>query len=116
MAPNTLAWIGRMLDPKDEGAFESLETLAPGLKPLLAEEVAGRFLPWSQANAEALARGADTMSVDLPRGTFRQVPQKYHARSLAVLKGKFERVKDNPALRALLAETGCLAWLEMPTT
>ena len=115
MAPNTLAWIGRMLDPKDEGAFESLETLAPGLKPLLAEEVAGRFLPWSQANAEALARGADTMSVDLPRGTFRQVPQKYHARSLAVLKGKFERVKDNPALRALLAETGCLAWLEMPT-
>lgn len=115
MAPNTLAWIGRMLDPRVEGDFEGLDSLADGLKPLLADEIGARFLPWSQANAEALAAGADSMSVELPRGSFRQVPQKYHARSLAVLKGKFARVHDHAALRDLLEQTGCLRWLEMPT-
>ncbi|MEC9344792.1 MAG: glutathione S-transferase family protein [Pseudomonadota bacterium] len=115
MAPNTLAWIGRMLDPKVEGKFEGFETLAPALKPLLADEIGARFLPWSQANAEALAANQETMEVMLPKGPFRQTPQKYHARSLAIIKGKYAEVRDNAALRQLLDETGCLKWLEMPT-
>lgn len=116
MAPRTLEWVGRMLDPKVEGGFESLEALAPGLRPLLADEVARRFLPWSQANAEALAAGKETMEVTLAKGPFRQTPQKYHARSLGVLKQKYAAVAGEPALDRLLTETGCYVWLtqEMP--
>ena len=40
-----------------------------------------------------------------------QRPQKYHARSLGVLKAKYQRVKDDESLSALLDETGCLAYL-----
>lgn len=55
-APAVLDWCFRMVDPRDGGPFEALPTLAPTLDPLLAY-IGRYFLPWSQANAEALARG-----------------------------------------------------------
>jgi glutathione S-transferase len=57
-APRTVAWCERMLDPKAEGPFESWAALAPTLAPLLVEQVGRRFLPWSHANAKAIADGA----------------------------------------------------------
>jgi hypothetical protein len=100
-----------MLDPAGEGAFEPWEALAPTLEPLLREEVAGRFLPWSTANAEALAAGRSEFTVDLSGQPFSQQTQKYHARSLAALRERYRSVADRRTLDPILERTGCLPWL-----
>ena len=41
---------------RSDGAFEAWPALAPTLMPLLRDEVAGLFLPWSTANAAAITR------------------------------------------------------------
>jgi glutathione S-transferase len=111
-APRTLAWIERMLAPREEGGFEAWSALAPTLEPLLSQEVAGLFFPWSTANAKALAADQGEFEVSLEGRPFRQQTQKYHARSLGALKQRYARVADRRALDAVLARTGCLAWLQ----
>lgn len=110
-APAVQAWIERMLDPKAEGGFESWATLAPTLEPLLARDVAARFLPWSEANARAIAAGQTEFEVSLDGRPFSQQPQKYHARSLAALRARYAAVSDKSALDPVLERTGCLRWL-----
>lgn len=110
-APRTLAWVQRMLDPVAEGDFEAWKALAPTLEPLLRDEVAGRFLPWSTANATALAAGEKNFTVDLSGQAFTQQVQKYHARSLAALQQRYRAVPDRADLDPILARTGCLDWL-----
>ena len=109
--PALMAWIARMLSPRDEGPFESWEALAPGLLPLLSEEVAGLFLPWSTANAAAVARGDKSFETTLAGARWTQEPQKYHARSLAELRRKYAAAAGAPGLEHILAETGCLPYL-----
>jgi len=106
-APNVVAWCERMLEPKAEGAFESWPRIAPTLAPLLAEQVGGLFLPWSVANAKAIAEGAEEFSVGLAGRTWTQKPQKYHAKSLRALREKYAAAASAPLDRAL-AEVGCL--------
>ncbi len=110
-APNTLAWIARMLAPTAGGRFEDWSALAPTLEPLLADQVAGLYLPWATANAAALAAGEASFSVALKGSTFGQQTQKYHARSLAALKQRYAAVTDRTRLDPILARTGCLDWL-----
>lgn len=110
-APRVLAWVERMLGPAAEGPFEPWEALALTLEPLLREEVAGRFLPWSTANATALAAGETDFTVDLSGRPFTQQTQKYHARSLGALRERYRQVPDRAALDPVLERTGCLAWL-----
>jgi glutathione S-transferase len=107
-SPKVLAWIDRMLDPKADGAFETWSTLGPTLAPLLRDEVGAVFLPWSDANARALAAGQKTFSLTLGGAPFSQETQKYHAKSLAALRARYAAVKDRAALDAILADTGCL--------
>src|SRR5258708_6814865 len=73
-APKVMAWVQRMLSPKAEGTFESWSALAPTLMPLLREEVGGLFLPWSTANAEAVARGAKSFETTLGSAAWAQEP------------------------------------------
>lgn len=108
--PAVLDWCHRMMEPRDDGPFETWESLAPTLKPLLAY-VGRYFLPWTDANARALAAGEAEFTVDLPGGPYSQPPQKYHARSLGVLRARYAAVADNTALRAILDEAGCTPWL-----
>jgi glutathione S-transferase len=110
-APRTCAWIARMLDPKAEGDFEPWSALAPTLEPILRDEVAGVFLPWSTANATALAAGETSFTVDLEGQPFTQDVQKYHARSLGVLRARYRAVADKSALDPILERTGCRRWL-----
>ena len=110
-APNVMAWVQRMVTPKTEGAFEAWLPLAPTLMPLLKEEVADLFLPWSVANAAAIAAGDKTFEMSLGGTTWSQEPQKYHARSLAEIRRKFTAAKTAPGLEAILRESGCLAGL-----
>lgn len=109
--PRTRDWCRRMQDPANEGAFEAWDALAPTLEPLLAEEVGARFLPWSDANARAIAGGAESFAVDIAGGRWTQAPQRYHARSLRVLREKYAALADRAALDPVLEATGCRAWL-----
>jgi hypothetical protein len=110
-APRTVAWIERMLDPKELGGFEPWSALAPTLEPLLRDEVAGRFLPWTAANAAALAAGETSFAVELGGRRFEQETQKYHARSYAALQKRYAAVADKTALDPILERTGCRGWL-----
>lgn len=109
--PRTRDWCRRMQDPEAEGPFEAWPALAPTLTPLLAEEVGARFLPWSDANARAVAEGADEFTVDLAGERWTQKPQRYHARSLRALRGKYAALADRAALDPILEAAGCRAWL-----
>jgi glutathione S-transferase len=110
-APNVMAWVARMLSPKVEGPFEAWATLASGLMPLLTEEVGGRFLPWSTANASAIEKGGKTFELTLGGATWSQEPQKYHARSLAEIRRKYAAARSAPGLDEVLAKADCLRWL-----
>ncbi len=111
--PAVRAWIDRMLDPKAEGDFESWDTLAPTLEPLLQQEVR-IFLAWASAIADAIASGAANVTVDLDGKSWSQTvggPQKYHAKSLKEIRRKYGEVRDDPELRAVLERSGCLPHL-----
>lgn len=109
--PRISAWVERMLAPRSEGEFESWSELGPGLMRLLREQIAGIFLPWSTANQQALGRNETSFSVELCGRSFTQDCQKYHARSLGVLRAKFAAANDNRELCRILEDAGCLRWL-----
>jgi glutathione S-transferase len=110
-APKVKAWCERMRDPKAEGDFEAWSTLAPTLEPFLEQQVAGLFLPWSDANAKAIAKGDEQFTVELASGSWTQKPQKYHARSLVKLRERYRALADRSALDPVLEKTGCLRWI-----
>ncbi len=111
-APRTLAWIDRMLEPRATGDFETWERLGPTLLPLLRDEIGHLFLPWSLANARALQAGEKTFAVTLDGRPFSQETQKYHAKSLAAVRAKYQAVGDRAPLDAILTNAGCLAALQ----
>jgi len=106
-----VGWIERMLSPITAGDLEPWPSLAPTLTPLLRDEVAGLFLPWSDANARALAAGAKTFETTLEGRPFAQETQKYHAKSLAALRTKWAAARGHAPLVQVMDETGCARWL-----
>ena len=110
--PNVNAWIRRMLSPINEGDFESWDQVKGTLAPILQNQVAGLFLPWSVANRHAIDSGEEQFEVELAGKRWAQKPQKYHARSLGALREKFQSVSDNQAIVGMLQETGCLEYLQ----
>ncbi|MBI1262921.1 MAG: glutathione S-transferase family protein [Rhizobiales bacterium] len=114
--PHLLAWIHRMRAPRIDGDFESLDTLLPTLKPILTEEVGARFLPWVDANERAWVAGAPETAFIMNGAPYRQKTFKYQAFTLEALRSKFRTVSDNPTLRGLLRETGCLDVLAVTET
>jgi len=109
-APNVMAWVQRMVSPKAEGPFEGWSSLSAGLVPLLTEEIGRLFLPWSVANAEAIAKGEKTFTMTLGSAEWTQEPQKYHARSLQEIRRKYAAAKS-AALDEILEKAGCLSVL-----
>jgi glutathione S-transferase len=109
---HVVAWVKRMLEPKAEGGFEAWDTLSSTLTPFMSRQIGRLFLPWSDANAKALAAGEDEFTIDLDGHAWTQKPQKYHARSLTALRKRYADVGDNAALDAILDSTGCLRWLK----
>ena len=109
--PHVLDWVHRMLWPRAEGAFESWTELAPTLMPILVRQVGKQFWPWTLANETALKQGQEEFSVTLGDKVWTQKPQKYHARSLGMLRARYAEVADKSALDMVLAAAGCLAGL-----
>jgi glutathione S-transferase len=110
-APRVLDWVHRMLWPKAEGAFEGWSTLEPTLMPILIRQVGRQFMPWTCANQKALAESQEEFSVALGDKIWTQKPQKYHARSLGMLRARYAAVADKAALDPVLEAAGCLAGL-----
>jgi glutathione S-transferase len=110
-AQRVLDWLHRMLWPRAEGEFEPWQSLEPTLLPLLERQVGRLFLPWTVANAAAIAAGKDELHVELDGRGWTQKPQKYHAKSLAALRAKHAAVSDRAAVDAVLGRAGCLAAL-----
>jgi glutathione S-transferase len=110
-APRVQAWIARMLTPHAAGDWEPWEALEPTLLPLLRDEVAGVFFPWTAANTRALAAGEKEFTVELGGKPFTQETQKYHAKSLAALRARYAALNDRARLDAVLERAGCRAWL-----
>jgi hypothetical protein len=111
-APHVLAWIDRMLDPKNEGPFEPWAALAPTLLPFLRDEIGAVFFPWSAANAKALASGEKEFLLQLDGKPFSQETQKYHAKSLRALQQRYQAVSDKADLDSILRNAGCLSGLQ----
>lgn len=107
-APHVLDWVHRMLWPRAEGAFEPWSGLAPTLMPILTRQVGGQFMPWTCANEKALALNHGEFSVTLAGQVWTQKPQKYHARSLGMLRAKYAEVSGKAALDPVLQAAGCL--------
>lgn len=110
--PAVVAWIERMLEPKREGDFESIEALDPTLRPLFQREVGPRFLAWDAANARALEAGDDRTELTMDGRRYYQKTFKYPAQTLSILKEKFAAAKGDAKLVTFLDETGCLAHLQ----
>lgn len=110
--PNVNGWVRRMLSPIAEGEFHSWDDLKGTLLPLLEDQVAGLFLPWSLENAKAIAGDQSEFSVELKGQTWTQKPQKYHARSLAALQEKYRAVENNADIHDMLSQSGCLKYLQ----
>ena len=110
-SPKVMEWVQRMVSPKSEGPFETWSALAPTLMPLLKDEVAALFLPWTVANAMAIERGDKSFEMSLGGTSWSQEPQKYHARSLAEIRRKYAAAKGAPGLETILKESGCLPFL-----
>jgi glutathione S-transferase len=110
-APHVLDWVHRMLWPKAEGAFEAWSTLKPTLIPILTRQIGAQFMPWTCANEKALADAKEEFSVTLGDEIWTQKPQKYHARSLGMLRARYAAVADKAALDPVLEAAGCLAGL-----
>jgi hypothetical protein len=99
-----------MIEPRSDGSFEAWESLKPTLKPLL-DYVGRYFLPWSQANAAALQAGQTKFSVELAGKTYTQSPQKYHAKSLQVIREKYRTIPDRRGLKAILEASDSARYL-----
>jgi glutathione S-transferase len=109
-APSVAAWVERMLEPAAQGPFEPRAAVLPTLLPLLERQIGALFLPWSDANARAIAGAREEFGVDLAGRRWTQKPQKYHAKSLRALREKYAAAASEPLDRAL-ADVGCLELL-----
>lgn len=109
-APNVVRWIDRMENPLAEGAFVPFAAVREDVAELLRTEVAGAYLAWMAANARAVADDSSGVAVDIGGTMFTQKPQRYAAKAFAEVQRKRATV-DDPALAALLGETGCDAFL-----
>ena len=102
------------LYPKEAGDYEIWESLAPTLMPILKEELGEIFLPWTSAVTESMQKQEKEVCVMLKGKEFKHSlggPQKYHVKSLAILRKKYESFKDNKTLTNILSEANCLKYL-----
>ncbi len=107
--PFTWRWIANLDDASGvEGEWDG--SFSPVVKDLL--RVAGEiYFPFLLANADAVAKGAETFSVDLLGRTYTQGAFKYQVKCLAELRAAFARLEGVSKQKAqvLLNGTGCLA-------
>ena len=109
--PSVYDWVRRLEDSSGiEGDWHDLADLRDAVSDMLGF-CATYYLPFLQANAEALANAEDQVSLSLAGRPYAQPTFRYQAKCYARLKTLFANSKA-PGLRKLLLATGCLPFLE----
>ena len=104
-----------MLHPKTKGEFEPWESLEATLMPILKQNLAAVFMPWLDANNKALAKGEKELTVKINGNDFTHSvgsPQKYHAKSFAMLLDEYNDLSDKTKLDAVLQEAGLISYFK----
>ena len=110
-APSVYDWVRRLEDSSGiEGQWHEFDQMRPAVAELLKFS-ARYYLPFLQANARAAESGDDAFRVELAGSAFEQPTFKYQAKCFQRLKSLLAQ-RDQPALRDLLSQTGCLVFLE----
>jgi glutathione S-transferase len=114
LSPRVVAWVDLVedlsgLEPGDAGWIER-DALPASLRALFGE-VGRVYAPFLLANADALARGAESVECTIDGRPWRQKPFPYQAKCLAWLREGHAALAaaDRPAVDACLAGTGCEA-------
>jgi glutathione S-transferase len=118
-APAVYEWVARMWNARAAslGRLEwapLADGLPEGLEPLFAR-AARRYLPVLHANAVAVAGGTGHYTVELEGKAYRRLRAvPFQAWRRTVLQRELAGLPSEAAaaVRATLARTGCLAWLE----
>mmetsp|Transcript_6658 Transcript_6658/g.7642 ORF Transcript_6658/g.7642 Transcript_6658/m.7642 type:complete len:96 (-) Transcript_6658:841-1128(-) len=89
-----------MLHPKSTeykgGKWETWESPCSTLEPLLKDQVAGVFLPWMEANSEAVASSSSECWAAVKYGEWVNDvggPQKYQYKTLKVVRSKYKKLQ-----------------------
>lgn len=94
------AWAERSMDPKtNDDGIEALDALLPTLTPVLALLLAGRYLPWASANADALASEQPQLSVRQGDALLTQPAQKYTGKSWQMLRKHWQGLSPEVRVR-----------------
>jgi len=113
--PFTYRWLLNIDDASGvEGAWRDANAPLPAAVKGLLKLAGEIYFPFLLANAEAIAKGAETFSVKLLGRTYSQGAFKYQARCLADLRAAYTKLDatTKTKLDPLLTETGCLAPLK----
>ena len=110
--PSLVRWLKRMEKPRVEGNFLGWSDVHLTIEPILEQEVANLFLPWSDANYNALNKKKDGFSISLAGKSFHQSTQKSHAKSLKELRLKYNDHNLKESIKPILSNTGCLKFLD----
>ncbi|MFP6746718.1 MAG: glutathione S-transferase C-terminal domain-containing protein [Alphaproteobacteria bacterium] len=109
-APRTENWVRRLDDLSGvSGAWQTSGEANATVLALLT--LAGdTYLPFLQANADALANGREIFTVSLPAGPYQQAPFGYQVKCLAALRQAYASLEpaDRERAQATLKQTGCL--------
>ena len=109
--PSVYDWVRRLEDSSGiEGEWHDFADMRPAVTELLKFS-ARYYLPFLEANANAHAEGADTLTVELAGRIFQQPTFKYQVKCYDRLR-KLLQNERVVALCGLLAETECLRYLE----
>ena len=109
--PSVYDWVRRLEDSSGiEGDWHNFACRRGAVDELLKFS-ARYYLPFLQANANAHATGSDILTVSLAGHIFEQPTFKYQVKCYDRLR-KLLQNEQSHALRELLADTGCLQYLE----
>ncbi len=113
--PYVLRWLLHIDDMSGvEGEWDAPEAPLPPVVTGLVALIGQIYFPFLEANAAALAAGADSFAMKVMGHPYSQGTFKYQARCLADLRTRFAALpaEARASLTPLLADTGCLAPLE----
>ena len=109
--PSVYDWVRRLEDSSGiEGEWHDLAGMREAVSDMLGF-CATYYLPFLQANAEALANAEDQVSLSLAGRPYAQPTFKYQAKCYERLKTLLAN-REAPGLRKVLLATGCLPFLE----
>ena len=97
-----------MENPEMRGDFEPWKNLEETLMPILTQDIGGIFMPWLQANNQAVIDGHDSLSVTIKNKLFEHrigSPNRYHKKSFLALCNEYKAIKDRAMVDVILQKS-----------